>query len=211
MKTSTWVIVAIVAIVGLLLILGGGGPKIEPAFELNALHPLDRIKGNPSGDIVLLEYSDFQCPACRSYYPILRQVVEQFGDRVTFVYRHFPLSSIHPNADFAARAAEAAGMQGKFWEMHDLLFEKQAEWSSQSDVETIFSNYATLLGIDVEKFKIDWRSDGVKNLVNAQKQHAIKSGFQGTPTFLIDGKVIENPKSKEHFESVLMAVIDAKK
>ena len=191
MKNLIWVGVVILAIVGLVF-LSKGGASIEPPFEVGVLHPLDHVKGLPaaSSTVVVMEYSDFQCPACKSYYPVVRQIVTEFEDQITFVYRHFPLTTIHPNAEFAARAAEAASKQGKFWEMHDLLFEKQNEWSSASDIASIFDSYATLLGLDVEQFDKDFRSGEVKDLVKAERAHAIKSGLQGTPTFFVNGEQI---------------------
>jgi len=121
----------------------------------------------------------------------------------TFVYRHFPLIGIHPNAEFAARAAEAAGKQGKFWEMHDLLFEKQDEWAKAPDVESKFESYATLLNISIEQFKTDWVSKEVKDFVKTQRMHAIKSGLQGTPSFFINGKQIQNPASVQAFKILI--------
>jgi len=200
-------------VVGIVLMLvGRGGASIEPPFELGVIHPQDNIKGlavsqgaAASSTVVLMEYSDFQCPACRSYYPVLRQIMTEFGDRITFVFRHFPLSSIHMNAEFAARAAEAAKKQGKFWEMHDLLFEKQDEWAKANDVETIFKNYAILLDISVDQFVVDWKSKEVKDFVRAQRTHATKSGLQGTPTFFLNGKQIQNPASLEAFRALVLS------
>jgi len=89
----------------------------------------DHYKGNPDAQVVLIEYSDFQCPACRAYIPIITSLIEQFPDDLVVVYRHFPLQSVHANARAAAEASEAAAKQGKFWEFHDILFDKQTEWS----------------------------------------------------------------------------------
>src|SRR3989344_5210223 len=110
MKNFILVAAVVVIGVGFLFYIGNKGASIEPPFEVGVLHPLDNIKGLPAGaSVVVMEYSDFQCPACRTYYPVMRQIMTEFGDRITFVYRHFPLTSIHQNAEFAARAAEAAG------------------------------------------------------------------------------------------------------
>ena len=183
-------------------------PEVKYKFENNAIHPLDNVKGNKEAKVILIEYSDFECPACRSYYPILRQLFTEFGDRATFVYRHFPLSGIHPNAEFAARAAEAAGKQGKFWEMHDLLFQKQAEWSKVADIVPVFKNYTALLGIDTEQFEKDFNSREVKDFVSSQKAHASSLGFPGTPTFVLNGEVIDNPSSIEQFRSIILKKIN---
>lgn len=209
MKKILWIVITLLVLVGLYFLLSSGAPKIEPALEVGVIHPLDNIKGNPEAKVVLMEYSDFQCPACRSYYPVLRQVVQEFGDRIAFVYRHFPLTGIHANAEFAARAAEAAGEQGKFWEMHDLLFEKQAEWSNSGNVIGIFESYATLLDLDMDKFRIDWRSKEIKNFVSAHKVHSLKSGLQGTPSFFINGKQIQSPDSIEQFRKIILESLSA--
>lgn len=108
---------------------------LDEALEQNenaepiALLETDQVKGKENASVTLIEYADFQCPACASYAPVVEQLEENYGDRVRFVFRHFPLISIHKNAYAASVATEAAGAQGKFWEMHDLLFERQSEWS----------------------------------------------------------------------------------
>ncbi len=211
MKAIYWLIAIVVVVGGVFLIASSGGASIEPPFEKGVLHPLDNVKGSREAKVVLMEYSDFQCPACRTYYPVLRQLTTEFGDEVAFVYRHFPLTTIHPNAEFAARAAEAAGKQGKFWEMHDLLFEKQNEWASEADIATIFQKYAELLGLNVEQFNIDWRSKEIKNLVSAERVHALKSGLQGTPTFFVNGVQIQNPNSIDEFRSIIKSAIAVSK
>lgn len=204
MKNIIWIVIGIAVLVGLFFLFSSSGPTIEPPLQLGVLHPQDHVKGASSSTVVLMEYSDFQCPACRSYYPILRQIMQEFGDRVTFVYRHFPLTGIHANAEFAARAAEAAGKQGKFWEMHDLLFEKQNEWATVANVEEMFSSYAKLLDLNIDQFKLDWRSKEVKDFVAAERLHALKSGLQGTPTLFINGKQIVNPNSFEDFRKLIL-------
>lgn len=203
MKSIYWTLGIVLVLTGLYFLFNVGGVKVEPPFEVGVIHPLDNVKGNASSSVVLMEYSDFQCPACRTYYPVIRELVTQYGDRIAFVYRHFPLTSIHPNAEFAARAAEAAGKQGKFWEMHDLLFEKQNEWSGVSDIVSTFRSYATLLGISVDQFELDFRSKEVKDLVTAERVHALRVGLQGTPSFFINGNQIRNPNSIEEFKTMI--------
>ncbi len=198
------VLIVVLAVVSLFVF----APEVKYTFEKNAIHEMDNVKGNRDAKVVLIEYSDFECPACRTYYPILREISTEFGDRIAIVYRHFPLTSIHPNAEFAARAAEAAGKQDKFWEMHDLLFQKQAEWSRVADIVPVFKNYAALVGIDAEKFESDFNSREVKDFVSSQKAHANSSGFPGTPTFVLNGEVINNPSSLEQFKSIISQKIN---
>lgn len=160
-------------------------------------------KGNQEAQVILVEYSDFQCPACKSYYPIVKKITEDFGQDVRFVYRHLPLVSIHKNAFSAARAAEAAGAQDKFWEMHDKLFENQDIWVGDASPEDKFEQYADEIGLDVEKFKADYDSDEVKNNINSDLTAANSLRLNSTPSFILNGKKIENPRSFEDFKSML--------
>ncbi len=206
-KKFIWTGVFLIAIVGLLFLTkSGAAPSLS--FEIGVLHPQDHVKGNRDSKVVLMEYSDFQCPACRIYYPVMRQITAEFGDRIAIAYRHFPLINIHPGAELAARAAEAAGKQGKFWEMHDLLFEKQNEWSGAANIEPMFESYASLIGISVDQFKIDIASKEIKDFVRAQRVHSIKSGLQGTPSFFINGKQIQNPASIEEFRAIIQKALN---
>jgi len=207
LKSFIWIGLLVVIFVAL-MVWGVETSGINPPFDINKIHPLDYVKGNASSTVLLVEYSDFQCPACRSYYFATKQLNVEFGDKVAFVYRHFPLNSIHRNAEPAAMAAEAARKQGKFWEMHDLLFEKQAEWSNIADIETIFESYAKLLNLSVEQFRSDFRSSDTRNFVRAQGANAMKLKLQGTPTFFVNGKQIENPSSIETFRTIIKNAID---
>lgn len=203
-----WIAGVVIVLVGLMFLAAKGGSTIDPPFEVGVVHPLDYTKGNASSTVVITEYSDFQCPACRSYYLIVKQLAVEFGDRAIFVYRDFPLVQIHPNAEFASRVARAAGKQGKFWEMHDLLFEKQTEWGSTADIRPLFQSYAELLGLDIEQFNLDWNSDEIKNIVRASRSHATRIGLLGTPSFFINGEQIQNPSSYEEFRSKIQAALD---
>ncbi len=207
MKKITWIAITVLLIIGLVYLFKSGGGSSAGAFVAGELSPLDNAKGNLEAKVVVMEYSDFQCPACRVYYPVMRQLMQEFGGDAVFVYRHFPLTQIHPNAEFAARAAEAAKLQGKFWEMHDLLFEKQNEWAEANDIEALFVSYAKLIGLDQEKFKTDWRSKEVKDFVTSQKNHALSSGLQGTPTFFVGGEKVTNPRSADEFRGLIIKAL----
>jgi protein-disulfide isomerase len=181
------------------------GPKIT--FDPNVINPTDYVEGNASSSVIIVEYSDFQCPACRTYYFMMRELMVEFGDRVALVYHHFPLTEIHQNAEPAARAAEAAGKQGKFWEMHNLLFEKQDEWAKTDDAGTMFESYATLLGISVEQFRTDFSSQEIKDHVKAERASALKLGLPGTPSFFVNGKQIQNPSTTDAFKEVINSAL----
>lgn len=150
----------------------------------------DHIFGNKDSKTVLIEYGDFQCPGCGGLHPKLKPVVEENKDNIAFIFRNFPLSSIHPNALAAASAAEAAGLQDKFWEMHDLLFENQNEWSEAKLDErtTIFEKYAEELELDITKFKEDIESKEIAQKIKRDQALGKKAGVESTPTLILNGK-----------------------
>lgn len=160
-------------------------------------------KGNYLAEVTLIEYSDFQCPACKTYYPLIRRLSEELGDELRIVYRHLPLVSIHKNAIESAKAAEAAGRQEKFWEMHDKLFEKQDDWSDDSNPEDKFESYAVELELDLEKFKSDYESSEVENDVNSDLTAANSLRLNSTPSFILNGRKIENPRGYEDFKKII--------
>ncbi len=163
----------------------------------------DHIKGNPLAKVTLVEYGDFQCPACRVYAPTVKNLSTEFGDQLRVVYRHFPLVQ-HKQAPLAGQASEAAALQGKFWEMHDILYEKQNEWAGKSDAEEKFAGYATSLGLDVEKFKQDMKSNDTKKKIEDDFDGGLRSGMpQGTPTFFFQDKRINTPRTYEEFEKLI--------
>lgn len=150
--------------------------------------------GEGSKNVTLIEYGDFQCPACAQYYPALKEVKEKYKADITFQFRNFPLDSIHQNARASARAAEAANIQGKFWEMHDMLYENQNSWANVNDPLSFFETFAMQIGIkDVEKFRTDYKSGVVNDIINADVREAQKIGSTSTPTFVLEGAKIDNP------------------
>jgi protein-disulfide isomerase len=170
----------------------------------------DMIFGNPNGIIELVEYSDFQCPACAAESPKVNQLLVDYKDQIKFVYRHFPLKSIHPNAEPAAKAAEAAGVQGKFMEMGDLLFKNQSSWASSPNPTGLFVDYATQLGLDMDKFQKDMRSDDIRTKINREYQSGIDAGVNSTPTFFLNGEKITNPATYEGFKQLIEEAINEK-
>ena len=142
----------------------------------------DHIKGKNSAPIVLVEYGDYQCPHCGHAYPIIKNIQRSLGDNLKFVFRNFPLSEIHPDAFNAAVAAEAAALQDKYWEMHDIIFENQQELG----VEDLFF-YAKKIGLDMERFKNDVQKNMLSANVENDFESGIKSGVNGTPSFYING------------------------
>jgi protein-disulfide isomerase len=202
-----WIILAIV-IVG----LGGLFIATKPKESLNStftgdakvVQEDDHVRGNRNAKVVLIEYGDLQCPACGSYYPVIKSLEEKFKDDVAFVFRHFPLISIHPNAFSASRAAEAAGNQGKFWEMHDKLFETQNSWGQvATNQQSLFEAYATDLDLNLEQFRTDYASSQVADRINRDIASAKEFDARSTPTFVLNGKKIDNPNGQEEFAKLL--------
>lgn len=144
-------------------------------------------KGSNEAKVTLVEFSDLQCPACRAVQPLVKEILDKNGDKVRFVYRHFPLRSIHPNAALAARASEAAHAQDKFWEYHDKLFEQQVEWAGESDPRLKFLDYAKQLGLDVAKFETDLKDSKLDARIAADEADGNTIGISGTPTFFVNG------------------------
>jgi protein-disulfide isomerase len=152
--------------------------------------------------VSILKYSDYQCPACKAYVPLQQRLKAEYGDLVQIEYRHFPLGG-HQFAALAARTAEAARNQGKYEEMHDMIFEYQEEWS-QGNAREHFMDFARDLELDMEQFEADLESEEIINLVESQRQEGMRRQVNSTPTFFINGrKIRQNPQSYEQFKSVV--------
>lgn len=146
-----------------------------------------------TGKVQLIEYGDFECPACAQFHPLINQVIDKYGDQIAFTFRHYPIDTIHRNARAAHRAAESAGLQGKFFEMHDELYNNQAAWSNSNNPVPIFEGYATSLGLDIEKFKTDFASSAVNDTINADTAEGkSKYSVDSTPTFILNGEKLRN-------------------
>lgn len=170
----------------------------------------DHTVGQGTTGVTLTEYGDFQCPACYQFYPIVKAIKQKYGDQITFRFRHFPLTEIHQNALIGARVAEAAGLQGKFFEMHDKLYDNQPTWSESQNPTQFFEQYAQELGLDVNKFREDMKSTAVNDTVQADRAEARRLGYSSTPTFEINGSKIENPRNLEGFTKLIDDAIAAK-
>lgn len=168
-----------------------------------ALSETDHVRGAKDGKVTLVEFGDFQCPACASYEPIVKQVLADNKDTLKLVYRHFPLTQIHRNALSAAIATESAGMQGKFWEMHDILYEKQGEWGNALNAREYYSIYATTIGLDVKKFQAELDNPTLEAKVLAEFKEGVRLGVQGTPSFFLNGKKLEGPLDLAKFNALI--------
>ena len=144
----------------------------------------DHLQGNPQeAPITLVEYGDYECPFSREAYPVVRKIQKALGRDLVFVFRNFPLAQMHPHALHAALAAETAGLQGKFWPMHDMLYENQDRLEDDD-----LLNYAAALGLEVDRFLIDFSSEQVQLRVRRDFMGGVRSGVRSTPTFFINGK-----------------------
>lgn len=142
----------------------------------------DHSQGPEDAPVTLVEYGDYECPYCGAAYPILKDIQRQLGDQLRFVFRNFPLTSVHPHAEAAAEAAEAAAAQGKFWQMHDLLFEHQRNLGNAA-----LRRYAQELDLDVPRFERELTDHDYEERVQEDFQSGVRSGVGGTPTFFING------------------------
>jgi len=143
------------------------------------------IRGNSSAPVTLEEFGDFECPSCQNLATFLDQVVKEYHPRLRLIFRNFPLS-MHQHARDAALAAEAAGLQGHYWEMHDMLYREQPVWSSSNDVRTLFISYAETLGLDLHQFKRDMESDKVRERIESDQARAKSLGVQTAPSLFVD-------------------------
>jgi protein-disulfide isomerase len=142
----------------------------------------DHIQGPADAPVTLVEYGDYECPYCGAAYPIIKDIQARMGDRLRFVFRNFPISTTHPHAEQAAEAAEAAGVQDRFWEMHDLLYENQQRLGEQD-----LHGYAAALGLDVERFARELADHTYAERVREDFMSGVRSGVNGTPTFYVNG------------------------
>ena len=155
-------------------------PGAEPP---NAVGPVNAV-------VTLEEFGDFQCPPCGLLQPVLKTMKQEFGDKIRVIYREYPLVPSHPHALSAARAAEAAGRQGKFFEMHDQIFENQKAWDKSFDARPIFEGYAQKIGLNMEKYRQDVTSEAVEQRIFLDGKRAHALGVQGTPTVFMNGREV---------------------
>ena len=146
----------------------------------------DHVLGPEAARVVVVEYGDFECPNCRQAYPAVKLLLRHFEHRVRFAFRHFPLTEVHPHAQLAAEAAEAAGGQHKFWPMHDLLFEQQLHLKPKD-----LRRYAGELELDLERFDYELNDQVYRQRVNEHIEGARRSGVRSTPTFFVDGALVD--------------------
>jgi len=194
--------------------LAGRGPFTRtPAEELRDLskaapgaEPAHARGGGAPGAVTLEEFADFQCPPCGRLHPELKKIEEEYGPRLRVVFRHLPLTEIHDHAHGAARAAEAAALQGRFWEMHDLLFERQGEWAVVEEARPLFVDYARRLGLDAERFARDLDAPQTEARVRADLGRADSAGVGSTPSLFLEGRELS---ARERTPEGMRAAVEA--
>lgn len=203
MSKKAWIIFAVVA-VGLLtaLVVVSGRNKVDvnsidtrsvlSASEASG-NIADQVYGKADSKVILVEYGDFQCPTCKTVHPIIKSLTEKYKGQIGFVFRNFPITNAHPNARAAAAAVEAAGLQGKYWEMHNKIFENQTAWGtlSANDRGSYFTNAAKELGLNVDTFNVDMASTNVTRKISFDQALGKKDNVSGTPAVFLNGQTVE--------------------
>jgi protein-disulfide isomerase len=217
----------IAVVLGTLLLLVGGvflfsknttsetnGPKVasnllEPAGgqKTGGIVNGDYIEASNKATVTMVEFGDYQCPACSAYSTLVTQVLIEFAGKLNYGFKNFPLSQ-HANAPISSYAAEAAGLQGKFWQMHELLYENQQKWSDSTDARSIFIGYAKDLGLNTDQFSKDIDSAKVKGFVQTDLGDGRTVGINSTPTFYVNGVKIDSPQSLDAFKKVIQNALD---
>lgn len=167
--------------------------------------------GPANAPVTLEEFGDFQCPPCGLLHPVLKDMEQEFGSRLRVIFREYPLVPTHPHALAAARSAEAAGFQGKFWEMHDMLFTNQRTWHEAFDAKPIFEDYATKIGLDLDKFRRDVAGSVVEQRIFLDGKRAHALGVNGTPTVFMNGREVPfESLAPERLRPLIQAELDAR-
>ena len=183
------------------------GDKVLPGKgDAESVH----IRGNPQAPVTLEEFGDFQCPPCGNIAVFIDELVKEYGPRLRIVFRNFPLPN-HKHAREAALAAEAAGLQGRFWEMHHVLYREQAVWSKADNVPELFNDYAGMIGLNLDQFKKDMDGEKTKARVDSDHERGDSLGVQSTPTVFINNRQVgPNDKTPDDLRATIDAALKEK-
>ncbi len=181
-------------------------PSSGNGGTIPAISASDQSRGPKDAKVVLVEYSDFQCPACANFYPHIEELDKELGGKILFVYRHFPLPQ-HKNAEITAYAAEAAGRQGKFWEMYRAIFEYQTEWSEDKDARGKIIGYAAALELNIDQLNKDIDLGETKDKVSADARGGTYAGVNSTPTFFLNGNKLTGFNSYDDFKNLIREAV----
>lgn len=220
-NTVKWIAIAAVSVLFLLLFVGviivaknknkpqtaSGNAQFANNGHIRILDKAGKdatASANPATKAVtMVEYGDLQCPACKAYHPLVKELMQAYPEQIKLIFKNFPLTTVHPNAMAAAIAAEAAGRQNKYFAFVDMAYDNQDEWAGLDDPQPKFEQYVKDLGLNVDQFKKDQKDKAITNLINDERNEGIQNGVSGTPTFFIDGKKIDNPTSIEAFKKII--------
>lgn len=194
-----WAVLGLV-VAGLIVVFALGNRHSTPTASTGApltVTSADHIDGNPKAKATLIEYGDFQCPSCGAFFPVVTGLQKEFGSQLRLVFRHFPLSQLHPNALPAARAAEAAGKQGKFFAMYAKIYQNQSSWAESTNAQAIFEQYAKDIGLDIGRYQSDYGSQAVIDVINSDIKSGQSLGVNSTPTFFVNGQQVELNKTTD--------------
>jgi protein-disulfide isomerase len=200
-KAAPWAAATALVVLAVAVLYFFTGAAATEAFEAPPVAAADIAYGPEDPELTVIEYSDFQCPFCAEYAKWMTELRARYGDRVRFVFRNYPLAD-HEWAQFAAQVAYAASLQGKFWEMHDLLYERQDEWASSSDPRPIFDSYAESLGLDLDQFHADADAQSTLDFIKKQATAGKEAGVSHTPWFVIGDESVL-PRSLVEFDKAI--------
>lgn len=209
-KFSLWggITLVFLIVIGVLIAAVSSPANPTQNITIAPVSNRDIATGNSKAKVTLIEYADFQCPACAAYHPVVNQLLDIYKDKLFYVYRMFPLEQAHPNALISAQAAYAAHKQGAFFNYDDLLYTNQNDWASSQDPQNTFVNYAQNLKLNVDKFKADMVSSEAQKYVKDSENEALSEGINQTPIFFINGKIIQNPNSLTDFQKLIDAALN---
>lgn len=205
-KVALFGIAPVLALVVIVTLLTQG-----PTYSTVEIAESDHVRGLETNPVTIVVYADFQCPACATENTTMTQLWPDIRDKAHLIFRHFPITAAHPHTWTASLYAEAAGKQGKFWEMHDYLFATQSIWSSLPSfaAEEEFETYALALDLDMEQMKLDMESDELIRKVRNDQRSGNSSGVVSTPAVFVDGKLLARPSRARIIDAVEAAYVDA--
>jgi len=198
------IIAAVILVAGAVIVFSDRKEPITGSAPESLVRDESHMTGSKNAKVTVVEFGDYQCPACASAHPVVKEMRSAYRDNpdFNFVFRNFPLSQ-HKNARIASEAAESAGAQNMFWEMHDKLYEMQDKWSDSTDPMSFFVKYAGELGLDVEKFKTDVTTHAYASSIAEDERDAESVGLEATPTFFINGRKETGVPNLEAFKKII--------
>ncbi len=208
------IVLGIVVVVGFVVwALAKPDSSQNPSSQSHTITPADQAAlksggtvGSTSSKVVVTEFGDYQCPACGQWHPFVKDtLLPQFQDKILFVFKNFPLTDLHKNAQAGAQAVEAAALQGKFWEMHNMLYDHRDDWVDLANPQAKFEQYARDTGLNIDQWKKDKDSQKIKDLIQSDVQLGTKLSLPGTPSFLINGSLV----SPQNFNDLTNAINQA--